>query len=154
MKLVAVKAISELSDRKQPLNKRQLGHRLLFSLIQQCGEYALNEDRSVLRMLMAVVNDTSFKIRSEGARFMKFYLASSHEKLRGTPRLEETYVPEVCYLCNDEDIHIRIDAIEALSYVLDVCEVEMVEREFTPPMVKLFASEHEEIQVKMSKIVG
>ena len=63
-------------------------------------------------------------------------------------------MPEVCYLCNDEDIHIRIDAIEALSYVLDVCEVEMVEREFTPPMVKLFASEHEEIQVKMSKIVG
>jgi hypothetical protein len=96
-------------------------------------------------MLMAVVNDTSFKIRSEGARFLKAYLANNHEKLRGTTRLEETYIPEVCYLCNDEDIHIRIDAIEALSYVLDVCDEERVEKEFTPPMLKLFNSEHEEI---------
>lgn len=44
VKLVAVKAIAELNDRKSTLQRRKLGNRLLSSLIKNCGEKAIDAD--------------------------------------------------------------------------------------------------------------
>lgn len=154
VQLVAVKVIGELTDRKSTFPRRKLGNRLLFSLMHNCGEEAIDEDRTVLRLVMQICGDTNYKIRTEGSQFMKEYIKRNHEKLRGTQRLVQTYIPEVCEMCNDEEIFIRLEAVEALSYVLDQLELEVIEKEFIPPLLKLLTSGHDEIVVRMSQIAG
>ena len=44
VKLVAIKEIAELTDRKSSFAKRKLGNRLLTSLIKECGESAMDND--------------------------------------------------------------------------------------------------------------
>ena len=44
------------------------------------------------------------------------------EKLVGTTRLKQTFIPEICELLNDEETYIRLEAIEAISYVLDTLD--------------------------------
>ena len=60
---------------------------------------------------MQVCGDTNYKLRMDGAVFLREYLAQNYEALIGTSRLENTYVPEIIELCNDEDPNIKIEAI-------------------------------------------
>ena len=53
-------------------------------------------------------------------------------------------------MCNDEEIFIRLEAVEALSYVLETLDVELLEQEFIPPLLKLLLSDHDEILIRMS----
>ena len=87
VQLVAVKAIAELTDRKSTFQRRMLGNRLLFSLVHNCGEDAIDEDRTVLRLVMQICGDTNYKIRTEGSIFMKEYIRNNHKELLGTTRL-------------------------------------------------------------------
>lgn len=57
-------------------------------------------------------------------------------------------------MCNDEEIFIRVEAVEALSYVLETIDIELIEKEYLPPMLKLLESNHDEIVVRMSQIIG
>jgi hypothetical protein len=68
---------------------------------------------------MNICSDTNYKIRTDGAVFFKTYLKDKHELLISTTRLRETYIPEVIELCNDEEIFIRIEALEAITYVVE-----------------------------------
>ena len=52
VKLVAVKAISELNDRKSTLPRRKLGNILLSSLIRNCGEKAIDAEKKVLQLML------------------------------------------------------------------------------------------------------
>lgn len=88
MQLVALKQIAELTDRKSSFQRRLLGNRLLFSLMQNCGEDAIDEDRTVLRLVMQICGDTNYKIRTEGSIFMKKYIRDNHKALLGSNRLE------------------------------------------------------------------
>lgn len=131
-----------------------LGNRLLFSLIHNCGELAIDEDRTVLRLLMQICGDTNYKIRTEGSIFLKEYIRNNYKSLLEGNRLESTYIPEICEMCNDEEIFIRVEAVEAMSYVLETLDVELLEKEFIPPLLKLLESNHDEIVIRMSRIVG
>jgi len=71
VQLVALKVIAELTDRKSAFPRRKLGNRLLTSLFKSCGEAAIDEDWTVLRLLMQVCNDTNYKIRHDGSIFFK-----------------------------------------------------------------------------------
>jgi hypothetical protein len=103
---------------------------------------------------MSICGDTNYKIRTDGAIFLKHYFAKNHEKLIDTPRFKDSYIPELCELCNDEEVFIRIEAIEAIHYVLDKLNVELVEREVIPEFIKMFDCSHEEIIVRLSQIIG
>jgi hypothetical protein len=103
---------------------------------------------------MQICGDTNYKIRTEGSIFFKEYIRDNHQALQGSTRLEETYIPEICEMCNDEEIFIRLEAVESLSYVLETLDVELLEREFIPPLLKLLLSDHDEIVIRMSRIVG
>lgn len=75
---MALKVIAELTDRKSTFQRRKLGNRLLFSLMHNCGEEAIDEDRLVLRLVMQICGDTNYKIRTEGSIFMKEYIRNNH----------------------------------------------------------------------------
>lgn len=71
IKLVAVKVIGELTDRKSKQNRRKLGNRLLSSLILNCGESTLEKDSEIFSLITDVCSDTNYKIRTDGAIFFK-----------------------------------------------------------------------------------
>lgn len=57
-------------------------------------------------------------------------------------------------MCNDEEIFIRVEAIEALSYILETLDDDLIEKEYIPPLLKLLSSQHDEIVMRMSQILG
>jgi hypothetical protein len=122
VQLATLKAIQELIDRKSKFERRKLGHRLLFKLVMNCGEAALDENKTVLRMVLQVCGDPNYKFRMDGAIFFREYLEANFETLKSTPRLAESYIPELCEMCNDEEIYIRIEAFTALSFVLETMD--------------------------------
>lgn len=81
----------------------------------------------------------------DGAVFLKEYMSLNYEALKGTPRLQNNYLPEIIELCNDEDPNIKIEAIEALHFIMETLTAELLQQEVIPPLLKLLASEHEEI---------
>jgi hypothetical protein len=72
--IVAFKAIQQLTDRKSTFPMRKLGNRLLTSLAKSCGEEGFDADIKVLKQVVALCSDTNYKIRMDGAVFMKEYL--------------------------------------------------------------------------------
>jgi hypothetical protein len=131
-----------MADRKSNFTKRKLGNRLLTSLIKQCGEDVFEEDRTVLRLLIAICCDTNYLIRMDGAIFFREYFKENHEQLAKFPRLEQTYIPELIELCNDEEMYIRLEAIESLNFVLETLALETVEKEVIPSLLNLLGSVH------------
>jgi len=126
---------------------RKLGNRLLTSLAKSCGEVGFDADIKVLKSVVALCGDTNYKIRIDGAIFMKEYLAINFESLISSPRLKQTYIPEICELLNDEETQIRIEAMESISYVLETLNEEVIERELIPNLLKMlvFEDNHDSI---------
>ena len=63
---------------------------------------------------MSICGDVNYKIRMDGAIFLKEYLEKNGKSLIGTSRLKQTFLPDLCELLNDEETYIRIEAIEAI----------------------------------------
>jgi hypothetical protein len=126
---------------------RKLGNRLLTSLAKSCGEAGFDADIKVLKSVVALCGDTNYKIRMDGAIFMKEYLSANFETLKASPRLKQTYIPEICELLNDEETYIRIEAMESISYVLETLSEELIERELMPNLLKMlvFEDNHDSI---------
>lgn len=112
------------------------------SLILSCGEQALNKDKGILRLMMGVCGDSNFKIRTDGAIFLKEYIQKNHQELANTTRMTETYLPELQYLLTDDDYFIKIEAVEALHFVMETLSLEMVEKEVVPCFLKLIQTEN------------
>jgi len=125
-------------------------------MAKNCGEEAMDEEPIIIRLVLGMCQDTNYQIRTEGAVFMKEYLQANHEKLIGTVRFEEVYLPEIYELLNDEESYVRIEAIEAIVEVLQVVEVSKIEEEFIPNFLKTLVHEnnHDEIIVRMGKMIG
>lgn len=51
--------------------------------------------------------------------------------------MKTTYIPEVLELCNDEEPYIRMEALEAITFVLETLEPEMIEKEVMPSALKM-----------------
>lgn len=117
---VAVDPILEMIDRKNSIPKRKKGNKLLMSLARNCGEEAFDEEDQILRKIVATCGDTNYDIRLDGVIFLRDYLSKQAEKLKQGSRLESVYLPELYELLHDEEIIVRIEAIEASIEVLDV----------------------------------
>jgi hypothetical protein len=105
---------------------------------------------------MQVCNDTNYKIRHDGSIFFRQYLEMNHKSLLGTSRLEQTYIPEICELINDDETFIKIEAIEGLQYILETLSVELIEKELVPSLLKLLNvnNVHDEVMIRMAEIIG
>jgi HEAT repeat protein len=65
------------------------------------------------------------------------------------------YLPELYEFLHDEEIFIRIEAIEAISHVVDEIDVKTVEKELIPPLLKMLTlGVHDEIDLRFSKMFG
>jgi hypothetical protein len=132
VKLVAVKVIQQMTDRKSAFSQRKLGIRLLGCLIKRCGEAAMDEDPLIRKILMQLCRDSNYKIKMEAAIILKEYLSGNCPALPTSARLQQTYIPELVDMCSDEQTCIRIEVIEALSSVMEVVEVSKLESEVIP----------------------
>lgn len=47
-------------------------------------------------------------------------------------RFQEVYLPELVDFLNDEDLHIQIDAIEAVNEILEELDEDHIENDFIP----------------------
>lgn len=84
------------------------------------GEEGIEEDPQLMKSILNICCDNNYKIRRDGVIFFKEYFKSENrEKIVNSERFRETYLPTLLDFINDEDLHIQIDAIEAVSEVLD-----------------------------------
>ena len=91
---------------------------------------------------MSICGDVNYKIRLDGAIFLKEYLHKNYEKLIGSNRLKQTFLPDMCELLNDEETYIRIEAIEGIQYVLESLDGVLIERELMPNLLKMMVIEN------------
>ena len=108
-------------------------------------------------MLVSLCADTNHKIRFDGALFFKEYLLANYSELvkNDSDRLKQTYLPEVIELVNDEELSIKIEALECLVIALETMKTEEVEQEVMPSVLKLFEQiEYDEITIKVSAFFG
>ena len=91
---------------------------------------------------MSICGDVNYKIRLDGAIFLKEYLHKNFENLIGSARLKQTFLPDMCELLNDEETYIRIEAIEGIQYVLESLDGVLIERELMPNLLKMMVIEN------------
>lgn len=78
------------------------------------------------------------------------------QKLLGTERFEDVFLPEIYELLNDEESYVRVEAIEAIVEVLEHIDSSKIEQEFIPNFLKalVFQNNHNEIIARMAKMLG
>jgi hypothetical protein len=91
---------------------------------------------------MSICGDVNYKIRLDGAIFLKEYFHKNFQTLIGSSRLKQTFLPDLCELLNDEETYIRIEAIEGIQYVLESLDEVMIERELMPNLLKMMIIEN------------
>lgn len=89
-------------------------------------------------MLSSICQDTNYKIRLDGAIFLKDYIKKNSKELIGTYRFNDVYLPELYELVNDEESYVRIEAIECLLEVMESLDAKTVEDEIVPNILKTF----------------
>ena len=71
------------------------------------------------------------------------------------PRLKQVYLPLLYELIDDEEIFVRIEAVEAISNVTEALDTKTLEKELIPPLLKLLTlGLHDEIDQRMSRMIG
>ena len=68
-----VAPIKELLGRENPLPRRKLGNRMLFSVVKHTGEPFFDADPQTLKLMLAVCRDGNYKIRRDGVIFLREY---------------------------------------------------------------------------------
>ena len=58
-------------------------------------------------------------MRSDGVIFLKEYFQHDRDTILANDRFQDIYLPELIDFLNDEDLHIQIDAIEAVNEILE-----------------------------------
>jgi hypothetical protein len=111
--------IKELVAHGNPFARRKLGNRMLFSVAKHTGETFIDTDPDTLKLILSVCRDTNYKIRRDGVIFMREYFEHAREQVVEHYRFRGVYLPELLEFLNDEDSHIRVDAIEAFTVILE-----------------------------------
>lgn len=115
-----------------------------------------------VKLIVSVLRDNNYKLRRNGVIFFKKYLSCPNqvEQILESSRWESTYLPELIDLVEDEDLHIRLDTIEALAQVLDKLTVEQIKEEYMETLFYFFDPDnHNQIEMvqqiaKMSGLVA
>ncbi len=104
-----------------------MGNRILFAVAMELGEEGMQKEPAYLKMIRSVFHDNNYKLRRDGIVFMKEYLNSPHvNEIVKSINFSDTYLLELLDFVQDEDMHIQIDAIEALCYVLEFIEKDII----------------------------
>lgn len=86
----------------------------------------------MLKTVNSICADNNYKIRRDGCIFFKEYFRKDRENIIKNERFRELYLPTLFDFINDEDLHIQLDAIEAVSEIMGSLTAEEVEKEFVP----------------------
>ena len=114
----------------------------------------MDEEPLIRKILLQLCRDSNYKIRIDSAIILKEYFSENCHALLSSPRLQQTYVPELVEMCSDEQTCIRVEAIEALSSVMEVVEASKLESEVIPALLKIMQSDYDELIEKLSKFIG
>lgn len=64
-------------------------------------------------------------------------------------------MPELYELLHDEEIFIRIEAIDAICHVIDAIDTKTIEKELIPPLLKVLSlSNNDEVELRLSRLFG
>ncbi len=141
---------------KNPVQKRQLGNRLIVAMAKNIGEEAQEDEPLIGRMISSMCLNTDYLVRHEAAIFFKDYFEENAQKLIGTERLQDYYLPEIYELLVDEESYVRVEAIEATLEILEQLDLDIIEEKFMPGLIKGLDIEENHIEniVRMSKMIG
>lgn len=92
---------------------------MLFSVAKHTGEPFFDQDPNILKLILSVCRDGNYKIRRDGVIFLRDYFAYDRKRIIEHFRFRQVYLPELFELLNDEDPHIRVDAMEAFTEILE-----------------------------------
>ena len=153
---MALKPIQELLNKKHPMPKRRKGIELSTAMAMNVKQKAHDDEPMFMRLIMVICSDTDYKIRTDGAIFFKEFFKKSAAQFVGSERYEDVFLPEIIELVNDEESYVSVEALEGLLEVLDHVELETVESEIMPNILKLIAPDNriQEITVRMAQIIG
>ena len=126
------KILKEIPGLKHPFAKRKRGNRFIFGVALQVGETGFDGDRDLLKCVQSICADNNYKIRRDGCIFFKEYFKQSRESIIAGSRFRDIYMPNLIEFLNDEDLHIQLDAIEAVTEILDCLSIEEVENDYIP----------------------
>lgn len=126
------KIIKEIPGLKHPFAKRKRGNRLVFGVALNVGETGFDGDYELLKCVQSICTDNNYKIRRDGCIFFKEYFKRDRETIIANARFRDIYMPTLVDFLNDEDLHIQLDAIEAISEILDCLTIEEIENDFVP----------------------
>ena len=101
-------------------------------------------------LIRLMIIDNNWKIRLDGAKFLKMYLPYAKE----SPRFDTIYFPELVELLNDEENYVRIEAIEACTEVIDRITEEDIEKEFIPVVLNIIECHAEDIITRLASLIG
>ncbi len=104
----------------------------------------------VLKQIQLMVIDNNWKIRLDGAKFLKLYMPGAKD----SPRFDTIYLPDLIELLNDEENYVRIEAIEACAEVIDRMEIEDIEKEFIPIVLNIIECYTEDIITRLAALIG
>ena len=137
------KVIKDMPGLKHPFAKRKVGNRLVFGVAKHVGEQGFDGDYELLKCVQSICADNNYKIRRDGCIFFKEYFKKDAETVMKGERFREIYWPTLVDFLNDEDLHIQLDAIEAVTEILEHLSVEEVEQEFVPCVLNFLDTEEQ-----------
>ena len=108
VKEIAVPCLVELCKLTNPINRRMVGFTLFSWLGKEYGEAGMKEEPSILRHVMNAFTDTNWKIRSIAAKYMHSIVSNVSTKM-----IQSEFYPEMRELLADEEMFVRLDAIES-----------------------------------------
>jgi hypothetical protein len=126
------KIIKEIPGLKHPFAKRKRGNRFIFGVALQVGEPGFDGDKELLRCVQSICSDNNYKIRRDGCIFFKEYFKKDRAAIIKNSRFRDIYMPSLIEFLNDEDLHIQLDAIEAVTEILDCLTLDEIENDFVP----------------------
>ena len=151
------KIIKEIPGLKHPFAKRKRGNRFIFGVALKVGEAGFDGDHELLKCVQSICTDNNYKIRRDGCIFFKEYFKQSRESIIKNKRFRDIYYPTLVDFLNDEDLHIQLDAIEAVTEIMDCLTMEEIENDFVPCVLNFLDIEDQsqiEIVQRISEIFG
>lgn len=143
----------DLPSLKNQYAKRKRGNKIISSFARQVGETGFDLEPNLLKIILAICHDNNYKIRLDGAIFLKEYLISDIS-IATCNRFEDIYLMELVELLNDEESYIRIEVLETLTELLSKLEPRLIEKEFLTAFVNMFDVGIEELLLRVAKIFG
>ena len=146
--------VKDMMGLKHPLPKRKTANRILLAVCKNLGETAFDKEPSIIKLAMSLCDDNNYKIRRDGVIFLKEYFREGDKKaIAKSSRFQSMYLMHLTEFINDEDLHIQIDAIEAMVEILDQLDKEKVDNELVPCFLNFIdLSEQEEQQEILERI--